>query len=314
MPSAGPDVMDGATGSGTAPAAAERPQQPPPRPARRRSGPLGRLTRDPMGVFGLALVTLVIATALFAPWIAPYDPNKISVTEKLQGISAAHWLGTDQLGRDTLSRLIYGARVAMEIALTSIGIAAALGLLLGIAAGAGPRWLDNLLLFLFDTVSSIPMILFALGLVALLGPGSTTLILVICALSVPVYARLVRAQTLSVARADFIEAERAMGASLPRIIVVHLMPNVLGPLVIMVSMDIPTVVSLEASLSFLGFGVRPPMASWGTILNDGYAHIRDAPTLAIAAGLPLVIAVLGFTFLGEALRDALDPRLLKGRP
>lgn len=311
MPSAGPDSS-----------AALSPARPPGReearaaadPAAVRTGAFGRLLRDPMGVFGLVLVSLVVASALFAPWIAPYDPNKISVTEKLQGISAAHWLGTDQLGRDTLSRLIHGARVAMEIALTSIGIAAAVGLVLGIAAGAGPRWLDNLLLFVFDTVSSIPMILFALGLVALLGPGSTTLILVICALSVPVYARLVRAQTLSVARADFIEAERAMGAGLPRIIGIHLMPNVLGPLVIMVSMDIPTVVSLEASLSFLGFGVRPPMASWGTILNDGYAHIRDAPTLAIAAGLPLVIAVLGFTFLGEALRDALDPRLVKRGP
>lgn len=311
MPSAGPEssaALAPARPSGREPARAGAD------PAAVRVGAAGRLLRDPMGVFGLVLVSLVVASALFAPWIAPYDPNKISVTEKLQGISAAHWLGTDQLGRDTLSRLIHGARVAMEIALTSIGIAAAVGLVLGIAAGAGPRWLDNLLLFVFDTVSSIPMILFALGLVALLGPGSTTLILVICALSVPVYGRLVRAQTLSVARADFIEAERAMGAGLPRIIGIHLMPNVLGPLVIMVSMDIPTVVSLEASLSFLGFGVRPPMASWGTILNDGYAHIRDAPMLAIAAGLPLVIAVLGFTFLGEALRDALDPRLVKRGP
>lgn len=267
-----------------------------------------RLLRDPLGLLGLAFVSLIVVAAVFAPVLAPYDPTKIAISRKLEGISWEHWLGTDQLGRDTLSRVIYGARVAMEIALVSIGSAALVGLVLGIVAGSGPRWLDNILLFAFDTTSSIPMILFALGLVALLGPGSQTLILVIAVLSVPVYARLVRAQTLSIARSDFIEAERAMGAGLGRILFVHLMPNVLGPLVIMVSMDIPTVVSLEASLSFLGFGVRPPTPSWGTILNDGYAYLRDAPVLVVAAGLPLVVATLGFTFLGEALRDALDPK------
>jgi peptide/nickel transport system permease protein len=267
-----------------------------------------RLLRDPLGLLGLAFVSLIVVAAVFAPVLAPYDPTKIAISRKLEGISWEHWLGTDQLGRDTLSRVIYGARVAMEIALVSIGSAALVGLVLGIVAGSGPRWLDNILLFAFDTTSSIPMILFALGLVALLGPGSQTLILVIAVLSVPVYARLVRAQTLSIARSDFIEAERAMGADLGRILFVHLMPNVLGPLVIMVSMDIPTVVSLEASLSFLGFGVRPPTPSWGTILNDGYAYLRDAPVLVVAAGLPLVVATLGFTFLGEALRDALDPK------
>lgn len=272
-----------------------------------------RLVRDPLGLLGLAFVSLIVIAAVFAPVLAPYDPAKIAVTRKLEGISWDHWLGTDQLGRDTLSRVIYGARVAMEIAFVSIGSAALVGLVLGIIAGAGPRWLDNILLFAFDTASSIPMILFALGLVAMLGPGSQTLILVIAVLSVPVYARLVRAQTLSIARSDFIEAERAMGASVFRILFVHLMPNVLGPLVIMVSMDIPTVVSLEASLSFLGFGVRPPTPSWGTILNDGYAYIRDAPVLVVAAGLPLVIATLGFTFLGEALRDALDPKFDRRR-
>jgi len=271
--------------------------------------PLRRLARDPMGLLGLALVVVVIGCALFAPWLAPYDPSKLDIQAKLQGISAAHWLGTDHLGRDTLSRIIFGARVAMGIAVVSIGLAAIAGVVLGIAAGYGPRLVDNIFLFLFDSVSSIPVILFALAVIALLGPGTGTLIFVIAIISVPVYARLVRAQTLSLRRADFIEAERAMGASLPRIVFVHLMPNTIGPLVILVSMDIPTVVALEASLSFLGFGVRPPTPSWGTLLNDGYTSIRDAPTLVFAAGIPLVVATLGFTFLGEALRDVLDPKL-----
>lgn len=270
---------------------------------------LRRVMRDPLGLLGLVLVVIVIGAALFADLIAPYDPAKIDVLNKLQSPSAAHWLGTDQLGRDTLSRIIHGARVAMGIAVFSIGIGAFVGLILGILAGYGPRWLDAVLIFFFDSLSAIPLILFALTVIVILGPGTSTLIFVIAVISVPVYGRLVRAQTLSLRRSEFILAEQSMGASLPRIVGVHLLPNVLGPLVILVSMDIPTVVALEAALSYLGLGVKPPTPSWGTILNDGYVSLRTNPALVIAAGIPLVIATLGFTFLGEALRDALDPKL-----
>jgi len=270
---------------------------------------LRRVMRDPLGLLGLVLVVIVIGAALFADVIAPYDPAKIDVLNKLQGPSAAHWLGTDQLGRDTFSRIIYGARVAMGIAVFSIGIGAFVGLILGILAGYGPRWFDAVLIFFFDSLSAIPLILFALTVIVILGPGTSTLIFVIAVISVPVYGRLVRAQTLSLRRSEFILAEQAMGASLPRIVGIHLLPNVLGPLVILVSMDIPTVVALEAALSYLGLGVKPPTPSWGTILNDGYVSLRTNPALVIAAGIPLVIATLGFTFLGEALRDALDPKL-----
>lgn len=270
---------------------------------------LKRVTRDPLGLLGLVLVVIVISAALFANVLAPYDPAKLDILHKLQGPSAAHWLGTDQLGRDTLSRVIYGARVAMGIAVFSIGIGAFIGLILGILAGYGPRWLDAVLIFFFDSLSAIPLILFALTVIVIAGPGMGTLIFVIAVISIPVYGRLVRAQTLALRRSEFILAEETMGASLPRIIGVHLLPNVLGPLVILVSMDIPTVVALEAALSYLGLGVRPPTPSWGTILNDGYIALRTNPSLVIAAGIPLVIATLGFTFLGEALRDALDPKL-----
>jgi peptide/nickel transport system permease protein len=275
---------------------------------------LGRIARDPLGLLGLVLVIVVLAAAIFAPVISPYDPAKIDVMHKLQSPSAIHWLGTDQLGRDTFSRIIYGARVAMGIAVSSIGLGAFVGLILGILAGYGPRWLDALVIFFFDGLSAIPLILFALTVIVILGPGMGTLIFVIALISVPVYGRLVRTQTLSLRRSDFIIAEQSMGASLPRMVGIHLLPNVLGPLVIMVSMDIPTVVALEAALSYLGLGVQPPTPSWGTILNDGYVSLRTNPALVIAAGIPLVIATLGFTFLGESLRDALDPKLRSGVP
>jgi peptide/nickel transport system permease protein len=270
---------------------------------------LQRVTRDPLGLLGLVLVVVVLGCAIFADVISPYDPARIDVLHKLQSPSAAHWLGTDQLGRDTLSRIIYGARVAMGIAVFSIGIGAFIGLILGLLAGYGPRWLDALLIFFFDSLSAIPLILFALTVIVILGPGAGTLIFVIAVISVPVYGRLVRAQTLSLRRSEFILAEQSMGAGTARIIGIHLLPNVLGPLVILVSMDIPTVVALEAALSYLGLGVRPPTPSWGTILNDGYTSLRTNPALVVAAGIPLVIATLGFTFLGESLRDALDPKL-----
>ena len=267
------------------------------------------LARDPMGLLGLTLVVIFLLMALLAPLIAPYDPLKISVQSKFEAPNLAHWLGTDHLGRDTLSRIIYGSRTALSIALTATGLAGLCGLLLGLIAGFGPRWLDGILVLLFDSMSSLPMILFALAVITVLGPGTATLILVIVLVSIPSYARLIRAQTLTLKNSDFVVAERSIGASSARIILLHLLPNVVGPLVIILSMDIPVVIMLEAGLSYLNLGVRPPTPSWGNILYDGYTSLRYAPTLVIAAGVPLILATLGFTFLGEGLRDALDPKL-----
>ena len=267
------------------------------------------LTREPMGLLGLSLVVIFLLMAILAPLISPYDPLKISVMSKFQSPNLSHWLGTDHLGRDTLSRIIYGSRTALSIALTATGLAGILGLLLGLIAGFGPRWLDGILVLLFDSMSSLPMILFALAVITVIGPGTGTLILVIVLVSIPSYARLIRAQTLTLKNSDFVVAERSIGASSPRIILLHLLPNVVGPLVIILSMDIPVVIMLEAGLSYLNLGVRPPTPSWGNILYDGYTSLRYAPTLVIAAGVPLVLATLGFTFLGEGLRDALDPKL-----
>lgn len=273
------------------------------------AGALGRLMSDPMGAAGAIIVVAFVLLALFAPWIAPYDPLKLDVLNKLQSPSLAHLAGTDQLGRDTLSRLIWGSRTALGISLTATGVAGAIGLVLGLIAGYGPRWLDGVLVLVFDSLSSLPMILFALAVITVLGPGTTTLILVIVLVSIPGYARLIRAQTLTLKAADFVQAERSMGASVPRILGRHLLPNVVGPLVIVLSMDVPVVIMLEAGLSYLNLGVRPPTPSWGNILYDGYNSLRQQPTLVIAAGVPLVLSTIGFTFLGEGLRDALDPRL-----
>jgi peptide/nickel transport system permease protein len=275
---------------------------------------LRTLIRDPMGLMGLILVTLFVTMAIAAPLLAPYDPLALDVRAKLQGPSLAHWLGTDQLGRDTLSRIIYGARTALTIALTAIGLAGSIGILLGLIAGYGPRWLDAILVLIFDALNSLPMMMFALAIITVLGPGTATLILVVVLVSIPGYARLIRAQTLSLRSADFIVAEQAIGAGTPRILLHHLLPNVFGPLCIVLSMDIPVVIMLEAGLSYLNLGVKPPTPSWGNILYDGYTAIRTSSTLVIAAGAPLVLATLGFTFLGEGLRDALDPRFATARP
>jgi peptide/nickel transport system permease protein len=267
------------------------------------------LMGDPMTLLGVVLVSTFLLMAIFANLLAPYDPLHIDVMHKFAAPSLSHWAGTDQLGRDTLSRIIYGARTALAIALSATGLAGALGLVLGLIAGYGPRWLDAILVLCFDSVSSLPMIMLALAVITVLGPGTYTLIFVIVLVSVPGYARFIRAQTLSLANSDFIMAERVMDASHARILFVHLLPNVIGQLLIVLSMDVPVVIMLEAGLSYLSLGVRPPTPSWGNILYDGYTSLAQQPIMVIMVGIPLVLATLGFTFLGEGLRDALDPKL-----
>ena len=274
---------------------------------------LRRLVRDPQGLFALVVVLLFVGSALAAPALAPYDPDQIDIRSRMQGPSLLHWLGTDQLGRDTLSRVLYGGRIALTIAIVSIGVSLSLGLLLGILAGYGPRWLDSLLLLVMDAVRSFPAVIMAMAVVALTGPSLTIVLVIIIVTSIPSYARLARTSTLALKSADFITAERSLGATPWRIMLRHLLPNIAGPLLILGAMDVPVVVTVEAGLSFLGLGVLPPTASWGTILNEGYLVIRETPWPVIAGGVPLVLTTLGFTFLGESLRDLLDPRLRGSR-
>jgi peptide/nickel transport system permease protein len=270
-----------------------------------------RLFAEPLGVIGLALVVLVVVAALGADMFARYSPIALDIRHRLQPPDWDHLLGTDQLGRDVFARVLFGARIALWVSMVSVGAALALGSVLGMAAGYGPRWLDNVLMLVFDAVRSFPTVLFALALVALIGPSLGTIIVVVVVTAAPVYGRIARTQTLSLKATDFIIAERTMGAGWLRVLARHMLPNMIGPLLILASMDVPVVITIESGLSFLGFGVRPPTPSWGSILNDGYGFIRDTPWPVIAGGLPIVITTLGFTFLGETLRDLFDPRLQK---
>ncbi len=274
---------------------------------------LRAIARQPSGAFGLGIVVLVVATAVLADVLAPYPPMAIDVYHRLEPPNLLHWLGTDQLGRDVLSRVILGTRIAIGIASGAILLSLACACLLGLIAGYGPRWLDGVLVLFFDGISSLPMVMLALAMAVAIGPGVSTVVLVIVLYSVPTYARLVRAQVLALKQRDFVLAARAMNAGLWRILLRHLLPNVIGPVLIIACMDFASVIGLEAGLSFLGLGVSLGVPSWGTILHDGFAIVRVTPVLLAAGGLPLVIATLGFTFFGEALRDALDPKLNGGR-
>jgi peptide/nickel transport system permease protein len=268
-----------------------------------------RLLADPMGALGVALVLLVVFGAVFAEWLTPHSPTKLAPLERFQPPSPKHWLGTDQLGRDLFTRDLFGARIALSVALIATGISLAGGLVLGMIAGYGPRWLDSLLILVFDALRSFPTVMLALALVTLTGPSLTAVVIVVVMAFLPGCARVVRAQTMMLKQSEFVLAARALGAPAWRILPVHIMPNLIGPLLIMCSMDIPVVITIEAGMSFLGLGVRPPTPSWGSILNDGFAYIRESPWPAIAGGLPIVVATIGFTFLGETLRDHFDPRL-----
>jgi peptide/nickel transport system permease protein len=270
-----------------------------------------RVLREPLGAFGVSLVLLVLFGAVFADFLTDYDPIRLSVRDRFLAPSAEHLLGTDQLGRDLFARVLYGARIALWVALVATGISFAGGLVLGMIAGYGPRWLDALLILVFDALRSFPTVMFALALVTLIGPSLNAIIVVVVIATLPGYARITRTQTLSLKTSEFVLSARAVGAPMWRILAVHIAPNIIGPLLILVSMDIPVVITIEAGMSFLGLGVRPPTPSWGSILNDGFAYIRESPWIAVAGGLPIIIATLGFTFLGETLRDQFDPRLRK---
>ena len=270
---------------------------------------LRRIMAEPLGAFGLILVVMMIAGSVMADWLTIYEPTKINPPDRFQGASWNHLLGTDQLGRDLFSRVLHGGRIALSVALFSTAASLMIGIVLGLIAGYGPRWLDNLMLLVFDSIKSFPTVMLALALVTLFGPSLTAVVVVVVLVNTPGYARIIRTQTLALKESEFVTAAQSMGAGTARILRVHIMPNVIGPLLILASMDIPVVIAIEAGMSFLGLGVRPPTPSWGAILNDGFTAIRDTAWIAIAGGLPIILTTLGFTFLGETMRDVFDPRL-----
>ncbi len=279
----------------------------------KRTPVIRQLLYRPSAVFGLAVIAVLVVLLAFGPLLVPHPHTAQMISRRLEGPSADHWLGTDHLGRDLLSRLMIGTRVALGTAFPSVLAALLSGLVIGLVAGYAGGWLDNLILIAMDTLQAFPALLLALALMALLDPSINNVILVIAIAYTPGYARVVRAQVLSVKEEQFIEVERSLGAGHLRIALVHIVPNMLPPLLIMLAMDLPSAIATEAGLSFLGLGVRPPTPSWGTILSDGFERIRTTPWPVIGGSLALMITTLGFTLFGEALRDILDPRVSGSR-
>jgi peptide/nickel transport system permease protein len=269
----------------------------------------GDVLRRPLGLLGFVIVAGFAFTVLFAPILAPYGYAEQDIPNMLQGPSSEYLLGTDHLGRDLLSRIIYGARIALIVALPSVAIALVGGLILGLTAGYVGGVLDDATVIFMDTMQAFPSVILALAILALLGSSLINVVLVIGITWMPGYARITRAQVLSAKQNQYVEVERSLGASQKRILSVHIMPNIVAPLLILAAMDLPVVITFEAGLSFLGLGVKPPTPSWGVILSDGFNFIRQSPWPILWSGLTLIIVTLGFTLFGEALRDVLDPRL-----
>jgi peptide/nickel transport system permease protein len=265
--------------------------------------------RNPLATIGIVLVVIFIIFALFAPWIAPQDPAAINLPNRLAGPSVLHWCGTDELGRDIVSRLIYGARISMLVGTSVVAASLFLGLVIGSIAGYYGGRTDRFInVVVMNAFLSFPGILLAIAFVAFRGPGIFNLILALSLGGWVGYARLVRAQVLATRDREFVEAARALGASDARVIVRHILPNIIQPVVVQGAIGMAGAILAEATMSFLGLGVPPPTASWGSMLNDGRAHLFDAPHLVLFPALTVMLAVLAFNFIGDALRDYLDPR------
>jgi peptide/nickel transport system permease protein len=263
----------------------------------------------PLAICGLVLLFSFCFIAIFAPLLAPANPAVIDLNHRLASPSAAHWFGTDELGRDILSRIFFGARLSLLVAVSVVGCSLLLGIVLGGIAGYYGGAIDTVLnIFVMNAFLSLPGILLAIAFVAFLGPGMINLILALSIGGWVGYGRLVRAQVLAVREREFVEAARALGASDLRIFVRHILPNIIQPLIVQSAIGMAGAVLAEATLSFLGLGVPPPTASWGSMLNDARSHLFDAPHLVVFPALAVMFCVLAFNFLGDALRDYLDPR------
>lgn len=271
-----------------------------------------RVWRRRSAAVGLVIIIVVVVGALFAPVLAPYEPNRQSLRERLQPPSQQHVLGTDALGRDQLSRLLYGARVSLLVGIIATGIAAVLGGIMGLVAGYYSGHLDNVLMRLIDVLMAFPMLLLAIVFLAMLGErfgGLVNIMVAVGIASTPHFARLVRGQVLSIRELDYVEAARALGGSASRLMFRHILVNSLSPLIVFGTLRIATVILTEAGLSFLGLGVQAPTATWGGMIAEGTRYLQRAPWMSFVPGIAILLTVLAFNLFGDGLRDALDPRL-----
>ncbi len=285
-----------------------------PRPHIHRRGKAGpEWGRNALVLTGTVIIALLVLTAVLAPWIAPRSVSDQDLSRRLAPPSAENLLGCDELGRDILSRLAYGSRVSLKVGLSVVLISGCLGMFIGMISGFYGGLLDELLMRVIDILLAFPGILLAIALVAVLGPGLNHVILALCLIGWVGYARLARGQTLQVKELDFVTAARAQGSSPLRLIFRHVAPNILGPMIVQATLGMAGAILAEAGLSFLGLGVVPPEPSWGSMLNTGCSHLSTAPHLTLFPGLAIMLVVLGFNFIGDGLRDVLDPKMKKSR-
>ena len=270
---------------------------------------LRRLLRNHTAMVGLAIVLVVTAMALFAPWLTPFDPTDIDLRNRLQAPNATHWLGTDENGRDILARLMYGARISLLVGLGTVALRALIGITVGLAAGFYGGRVDALLMRITDVFIAFPSLLLALAIIAIWGTGLEKVVLALSIAGWPQFARLVRGEVLSLKERAFVEAGRALGMRSLRLVVRHVLPNALPIIIVYASLNISAPIIAEAALSFLGLGIQSPDISWGTMLSSAQRFMRTAWWLATMPGLAITLTVIGFNLFGDGLRDALDPRM-----
>ena len=268
-----------------------------------------RLRRNKAAVLGMSVIVVLVVVAIFAPMLAPYDPNKIDMKVRLQSSSPEHHLGTDNFGRDILSRIIYGSRISLYVGFVAVGIGAIFGGILGAIGGFYGKQIDNVIMRLMDVLLAVPQIILAIAIVGVLGTSLTNLMVAVGISQVPRYARLVRASAMSLRGQEFVEAARAIGATDLRIILENILPNCMAPIIVQSTLGVAAAILSAASLSFLGLGVQPPTPEWGSMLSAGRQFLRSAPHLSIYPGLAIAIVVLALNVFGDGLRDSLDPKL-----
>jgi peptide/nickel transport system permease protein len=276
---------------------------------RRRWQMLRVLVHNRASLVGLLIIVVMILLGLAANWIAPYAPSQIHIRDKVHAPSSTYWLGTDQFGRDILSRLLYGTRISLTLSVVGVVLATLVGTLIGAIAGFGQRWIDELLMRIMDVLMAFPYIVLAIALIAVVGPSLQNIMLVVAFTRVPQFARLARSSVLGLKHAEYVVAARTVGLPDWRILLRHVLPNIVTPIVVLGSLSMATAILTESSLSFLGLGVQPPTASWGTMIGDGRNYVGDGFWISTVPGIAISLTILGFNLLGDGLRDALDPRL-----
>jgi peptide/nickel transport system permease protein len=268
-----------------------------------------RLARNKLAIAGLVIMCLFLLAAIFADWIAPYDPIAQELAMRRRPPSQEHWLGRDDLGRDILSRIIFGARLSLQVGVMSVGFAIVIGSIIGAVSGFLGGWIDNLIMRLMDIMLAFPALLLAIAIVTILGPGLLNMLYAIGIVSIPAYARITRASVLSAKEQDYVTAARAVGVPSTRLLFRNILPNCLTPLIVQGTLGIGTAILDAAGLSFLGLGAQPPEPEWGAMLGQGRYSMFTAPHIVVSPGIAIMLTVLSFNLLGDGLRDALDPRL-----